>query len=150
MDRPSILDCLPQPERDCVPPQDRQVYRGSWIFYNRDRSVSFGTETREYFGTLPAEIARAVPESVINSIACMIFAAHRTGRREAHTYLKEFVLEKLEVPDWPPESHAEARLSAKRMVPALKSGGRFIATDYAELLSNNVVCEEREPFREIE
>jgi hypothetical protein len=30
-----------------------------------------------------------------------IFEAHRTGRREAHTYLKDFVLEKLEVPDWP-------------------------------------------------
>jgi hypothetical protein len=31
----------------------------------------------------------------------MIFEAHRSGRREAYTYLKEFVLEKLEVPDWP-------------------------------------------------
>ena len=41
------------------------------------------------------------PESVINSVACMIFAAHRTGRREAYTYLKDFILEKLEVPDWP-------------------------------------------------
>jgi DNA polymerase III delta prime subunit len=50
---------------------------------------------------MPAEIARAVPESVINCIACMIFEAHRTGRREAYTYLKEFVLEKLAVPDWP-------------------------------------------------
>ena len=28
------------------------------------------------------------------------FEAHRTGRREAYTYLKDFVLEKLEVPDW--------------------------------------------------
>ena len=44
---------------------------------------------------------RAVPESVINCIACTVFEAHRTGRREAYTYLKEFVLEKLEVPDWP-------------------------------------------------
>jgi hypothetical protein len=61
----------------------------------------FGTETREYFGTLPAEIARAVPESVINCVACIVFEAHRSGRREAYTYLKEFVLEKLEVPDWP-------------------------------------------------
>jgi hypothetical protein len=104
MNGPSIWDYLPQPERDCIPPQDRedrQVYRGYWIFYNRDGSVSFGTETREYFGTLPAEIVRAVPESVINCIACTIFEAHRTGRREAYIYLKEFVLEKLEVPDWP-------------------------------------------------
>ena len=36
-------------------------------------------------------IARAVPECVINCIACMIFEAHRTGRREAYTYPKEFV-----------------------------------------------------------
>ena len=72
---------------------------GYWIYYNRDGSVLFGTETREYFGILPAEIARAVPESVINCIACIVFGAHRSGRREAYTYLKEFVLEKLEVPD---------------------------------------------------
>ena len=94
MSRPSIWDYLPQPERDCIPPQDRedrQVYAGYSIFYNRNGSVSFGTETREYFGTLPAEIACAVPESVINSVACMIFAAHRMGRREAYTYLKEFL-----------------------------------------------------------
>jgi hypothetical protein len=104
MDRPSIWNYLPQPEKDCIPPQDRedrQVYTGYWIYYNRNGSVSFGTDTREYFGILPAEIARAVPESVINCIACMIFEAHRAGRREAYTYLKEFVLEKLEVPDWP-------------------------------------------------
>ena len=104
MSRPSIWDYLPQPERDGIPPQDRedrQVYRGYWIFYNRDGSISFGTETREYFGSLPAEIVRAVPESVIKCIACTVFEAHRTGRREAYTYLKEFVLEKLEVPNWP-------------------------------------------------
>jgi hypothetical protein len=101
---PSIWDYLPQPERDCIPPRerhDRQTWPGYWIFYNRDGSVSFGTETREYFGLLPAEIVRAVPESVINCIACTVFEAHRTGRRDAYTYLKEFVLEKLEVPDWP-------------------------------------------------
>ena len=72
MNRPSIWDYLPQPEKDCIPPhdrQDRQVYTGYWIYYNRDGSVSFGTEAREYFGILPAEIARAVPESVISRIA---------------------------------------------------------------------------------
>jgi hypothetical protein len=37
-----------------------------------------------------------------------IFEAHRTGRREAYIYLKEFVLEKLEVPDWPLQPHSEA------------------------------------------
>ena len=102
MNRPSIWDYLPQPEKDCIPPQDRedrQVYTGYWIYYNRDGSVLFGTETREYFGILPAEIARAVPESVINCIACIVFEAHRSGRREAYTYLKEFVLEKLEPKD---------------------------------------------------
>ena len=36
------------------------------------------------------------PESVIK---CIVFGAHRSGRKEAYTYLKEFVLEKLEVPD---------------------------------------------------
>ena len=91
-------------ERDRIPPkdrEDRQVYSGHRIFYNRDGSVSFGTETREYFGTLPAEIVRGVPESVINFIACTVFESHRTGRRDAYAYLKEFVLEKLEVLDWP-------------------------------------------------
>ena len=69
MNRPSIWDYLPQPEKDRIPPQDRedrQVFTGYWIFYNRNGSVSFGIETRDYFGTMPAEIARAVPESVIN------------------------------------------------------------------------------------
>ena len=82
MNRPSIWDYLPQPEKDCIPPQDRedrQVYTGYWIYYNRDGSVLFGTETREYFGILPAEIARAVPESVINCIACIVFGAHRSA-----------------------------------------------------------------------
>jgi hypothetical protein len=104
MNRPSIWDYLPQPERDRIPPQereDRHVYGGYWIYYNRSGSVSFGTQIREYFGTLPAEIARAVPESVINCLACMIFEAHRAGRKEAYNYLKEFVLEELAVPDWP-------------------------------------------------
>jgi hypothetical protein len=103
MIRPSIWDYLPQPERDRIPPEDRedrQVYTGYWIYYNRNGSVSFGTEMREYFGILPAEIARAVPESVINCLACIVFGAHRAGRREAYTYLKDFVLKKLEVPDW--------------------------------------------------
>ena len=75
MNQPSIWEFLPQPERDRIPPQDRedrQVYRGYWIFFNRDGSVSFGTETREYFGSLPAEIVRAVPESIINCIACTV------------------------------------------------------------------------------
>ena len=68
---PSIWDYLPQPEKDFIPQdrEDRQVYTGYWIYYNRDGSILFGTETREYFGILPAEIARAVPESVINCIA---------------------------------------------------------------------------------
>jgi hypothetical protein len=83
VNRPSIWHYLPQPERDCVPPQDRedrQVYSGYWIFYNRDGSVSLGTETREYFGALPAEIVRAVPESVINCIACTVFDADQPER----------------------------------------------------------------------
>ena len=58
----------------------------------------FGTETREYFRIFPAEIVHAVAESVINFIACTVFEAHRTGRKDA---LTDFVLEKLEGPDWP-------------------------------------------------
>ena len=90
MNRPSIWDYLPQPEKDCIPPQDRedrQVYTGYWIYYNRDGSVLFGTETREYFGILPAEIARAVPESVIDCIACIVFEAQE--RPQGGLYLPE-------------------------------------------------------------
>jgi hypothetical protein len=59
-----------------------------------DRLPRPHAETREYFGSFPAQIVRAVPESVINGIACKVFEAHRTGRREAYTYLKDFVLGK--------------------------------------------------------
>jgi len=55
----------------------------------------------DYFGWLPAEITRAVPESVINAIASMVCHAHRMGRKEAHNYLQQFVLEQMRVPDWP-------------------------------------------------
>ena len=75
MNRPSIWDYLPQPEKDCVPPQDRedrQVYTGYWIYYNRDGSVLFGTETREYFGTLPAEIARAHVASLPKTLRILL------------------------------------------------------------------------------
>ena len=64
-----------------------------WIYHNRDESIPFGTEQRDYFGWLPSEISRAVPESVINSITSMGCHAHRMGRKEAHHYLKQFVLE---------------------------------------------------------
>ena len=99
--KPSIWEFLPQPERDHIPPrerQDRQVWPGYWIYHNRDDSISFGTEQRDYFGWLPAEITRAVPESVINTIASMVCHAHRMGRKEAHDYLKQFVLEQMRVP----------------------------------------------------
>jgi hypothetical protein len=71
------------------------------MFHDCHGSVSFGTKTREYFGSLPAEIVCADPESVINCVACTVFKAHLTGRKEGYTYLKNFVLEKLGVPDWP-------------------------------------------------
>jgi hypothetical protein len=102
--KPSIWEYLPQPERDHVPPrerQDRQVWPGYWIYHNRDDSISFGTEQRDYFGWLPAEITRAVPESLINTIASIVCHAHRMGRKEAHDYLKQFVLEQMSVPDIP-------------------------------------------------
>ena len=102
--KPSIWEFLPQPERDHIPPRDRQdhqVWPGYWIYHNRDDSISFGTEQRDYFGWLPAEITRAVPESVINTIASMVCHAHRMGRKEAYDYLKQFVLEQMRVPDIP-------------------------------------------------
>jgi hypothetical protein len=37
----------------------------------------------------------------INAIASMVCHAHRMGRKEAHDYLKQFVLEQMRVPDWP-------------------------------------------------
>jgi hypothetical protein len=83
--KPSIW-YLPQPERDCIPPRDRndrQVWPGYWIYHNRDDSISFGTEQRDYFGWLPAEITRAVPESVINTIASMVCHAHRRTQGSA-------------------------------------------------------------------
>jgi hypothetical protein len=70
-------------------------------FTNRDDSISFGTEERDYFGWLPAEITRAVPESLINTIASMVCHAHRVGRKEAYDFLKQFVLEQMRVPEWP-------------------------------------------------
>jgi hypothetical protein len=63
----------------------------------RDDSISFGTEQRDYFGWLPAEITRAVPESLINTIASMVCHAHRMGRKEAYNFLKQFVLEQMGV-----------------------------------------------------
>ena len=102
--KPSIWEYFPQPERDCIPPrarQDRQVWPGYCIYHNRDDSISFGTKQRDYFGWLPAEITRAVPEAVINTIASMVCHAHRMGRKEAYNYLKQFVLEQMRAPDWP-------------------------------------------------
>jgi hypothetical protein len=43
-----------------------------------------------------AEIVHTVAESVINFIACTVFEAHRTGRKDDP---KDFVLEKIEGPD---------------------------------------------------
>ena len=101
--KPSIWDYLPQPERDRIPPRDRhdrQTWPGYSIYHNRDDSISFGTEERDYFGWLPAEITRAVPESLINTIASMVCHAHRMGRKEAYNFLKQFVLEQMRAPDW--------------------------------------------------
>ena len=46
-------------------------------------------------------MTRAVPESLINTIASMVCHAHRKGRKEAYNFLKQFVLEQMRVPDWP-------------------------------------------------
>jgi len=59
----------------------------------------FGTEERDYFGWLPAELTRAVPESLINTIASMVCHAHRKGRKEAYNFLKQFVLEEMRMSD---------------------------------------------------
>jgi hypothetical protein len=46
------------------------------------------TELENIFASPSAEIVRAVPESVISCIACMVFEAHRTGP-QAGLYLPE-------------------------------------------------------------
>ena len=64
--KPLIWEFLPQPERDHIPPrdrQDRQIWPGYRIYHNRDDSISFGTEERDYFGWLPAEITRCAVKS---------------------------------------------------------------------------------------
>jgi hypothetical protein len=94
--KPSIWEFLPQPERDHIPPrerQDRQVWPGYWIYHNRDDSISFGTEQRDYFGWLPAEITRAVPESVINTIASRI---RKLGSKRTAIRLVELARKKSE------------------------------------------------------
>ena len=83
------------------PPRSSGLGRFYWIYHNRDDSISFGTEERDYFGWLPAEITRAVPESLINTIASMVCHAHRMGRKKVYDYLKQFVLEQMRVPEWP-------------------------------------------------
>ena len=78
---------LPQPERGYIPPRnrrDRQVWPGYWIYHNRDDSISFGTEEREYFGWPPAEVTRVVPESLIQAIASMFATPTAWGGRK-HT-----------------------------------------------------------------
>ena len=80
---------------------DRQTWASCWIITTGMIQSPFGTEERDYFGWLPAEITRAVPESVINTIASMVCHAHRKGRKEAYNFLKLFVLEQMRVPDWP-------------------------------------------------
>jgi hypothetical protein len=81
--------------------RDGQVWPGYWIYHNCDDSISFGTEQRDYFGWLPAAITRGVPDSLVNTVASMVYHAHRIGRKEACNYPKQFVLEKVRVPDWP-------------------------------------------------
>jgi hypothetical protein len=58
-----------------------QVYAGYRISYNRNGSVSFGTETWEYFGTLPGiarsrhpaskAAAQSTPRSVFEQLSAM-------------------------------------------------------------------------------
>ena len=86
MNGPSIWDYLPQPNRDCIPARESGRPAGLYRlldFYNRDGSVSFGTETREYFGTLAAEIARASDRSmtvvIVGLGAEMTFTQGQTG-----------------------------------------------------------------------
>jgi hypothetical protein len=86
MKRPSIRDYLPQPEKECIRPRigkTGRIVQDTGFTTTWDGSVLFGMETREYFGILPAKIARAVPESVINCVACIVFGAHRSGRKES-------------------------------------------------------------------
>jgi hypothetical protein len=150
--RPSIWDYLPQPERDQIPPrdrQDRQVWPGYWIYHNRDDSISFGTEEREYFGWLPAEITRAVPESLINTIASMVCHAHRMGRKEAYNFLKQFVLEQMRVPDWPHYPMNDLRKITRLTLPAAspQTCNQFRASPIFRPNSSNTSTRESSPSR---
>ena len=52
---------------------------------------SFGTEERDYFGWLPAESARTVPDSLIDTIRSMVCHARTWGERK-HALAEQFVL----------------------------------------------------------
>jgi hypothetical protein len=55
-----------------------------------------------------------------------VFEAYRTGHREAYTYLKDFVLETLQVPDWPLDSMPKLpRMTPPPLPPDCQSGTSF-------------------------
>lgn len=117
---PSIWDLGWIPKDQQVRPRDRadrQVWPGYWLYHNRDDSISFGTEERNYFGTLPAEVTLTVPEALINMIASMICHAHRMGRKEVRDYLERFVLGELHVPDQPHFAMKNIRKSTPPPLP---------------------------------
>jgi hypothetical protein len=70
----------------------------SGLQFSRGMVAHGNLRVNSYFGWLPVEIARAVPESVVNTIASMICHAHRMGRKEAYNFLKQFVLDRCACP----------------------------------------------------
>ena len=88
------------PERDRIPPRDRddrQTWPGYCIYHNHDDSISFGTEEREYFlasgRNHPCRPRIRHQHHRLHGLP----RAHRKGRKEAYSFLKQFVLEHVRV-----------------------------------------------------
>ena len=99
------------------------------------RSPSAPRSATTYFGWLPAELTRAVPESLINTIASMVCHAHRKGRKEAYNFLKQFVLKQMRVLDLP---HYHERLAENDSSSATTYAGHLtVASVHREGLSGD-------------
>ena len=118
--KPSIDDFDWGPFEQYDRPRDRadyQLWPGYWIYHNRDDSISFGNDVRDYFGTIPAAIAVLIPAGLVLMIAGLIAEGHRAGRKEARDYLERFVLSELEVPRWPHEPMRNVRAMTPPPLP---------------------------------
>ena len=84
-----------------VTKQPFSVFRHRIVPWRFSRKCPKGGDLLSYFSSTQEEQHGKERGHFSPSEKVKIFTAHRTGRREAYTYLKEFVLDKLEIPDWP-------------------------------------------------